>query len=176
MSYKDFIAGFDKKRQRAETREYLEQNDPEKLVEIYNLNEMMFIGVASSVQGADNKIYGKGVMPIVFKEDYSAFTDVWTGDEYLNTTNFPVDNGYDYREIIVKNVLEGKGFHCLNDGLDLSARYQSDTHQSFLSYNKAFCETPLISAFTAANIANEYLEQLGDMNIAPEDNVMQGEM
>ena len=174
MSYKDFIEDFDKKRQRAETREYLEQNDPEKLVEIYNLNEMMFIGVIGLKK--EYNAYGMNVLPIVFKDDYSAFIDVWTGDEYLNTTNFPVDNGYDYREIIVKNVLEGKGFHCLNDGLDLSAKYQSDTHQSFLNINKAFCETPLISAFTAANIANEYLEQLDDMYMALEGNVMQGEM
>ncbi len=169
MSYKDFITDFDKKRHRSETRAYLEQNDPEKLAEIYNLEEMLFIGVIGLKK--EYNAYGMDVKPIVFKEDYSSFVDVWTGDEYVNTTDFPADNGYDYREVIAKKVLESNGFHCLNDGLDLSGRYHSDTHKSFLGINKAFCETPLISAFTAANIANEYLEQLDDMYmISDEEN------
>jgi hypothetical protein len=96
---------------------------------------------------------------------------VWTGDKYANTTNFSVDNDCDYREVIAKRVLEERGFTCLKDGLNLSTIYHSDTRKSRLGMAKAFCEQPLISAFTAITIANEYLDQMDDLYILPEQEM-----
>ena len=153
MSYIDFINSFDKKHKLINKRERLENVEPGKLTEIYNLEDMLFFAVKDS----DNNEY---VMPCLFSDDCSYFIDVWTGEAFDNNTHFPVVEGCDYREVIVKNVLERKGYTLYNEGLDLSGRYESAMYQSILGRSHAFCEKPLISAFTALNIAEDYYNEM----------------